>query len=48
MITNNMMDEIKMKPLTEEQKSEVKAYFQNKTLDELKNDKKNQRIWFNY
>ena len=37
-----------MKPLTEEQKSEVKAYFQNKTLDELKQDKKNQRIWFNY
>ena len=37
-----------MKPLTEEQKSEVRAYFQNKTLDELKQDKKNQRIWFNY
>ena len=37
-----------MKPLTEEQKSEVRAYFQNKTLEELKNDKKNQRIWFNY
>ena len=42
------MDEIKIKPLTEEQRSEVKAYFQNKTLDELKSDKKNQRIWFNY
>lgn len=37
-----------MKPLTEEQKSEVISYFQNKALDELKQDKKNQRIWFNY
>jgi len=37
-----------MKPLTEEQKSEVIAYFQNKTIDELKQDKKNQKIWFNY
>lgn len=42
------MEKIKIKPLTEEQKSEVKAYFQNKALNELKQDKKNQRIWFNY
>lgn len=37
-----------MKPLTEEQKSEVRAYFQNKKLEELKQDKRNQKIWFNY
>lgn len=26
----------------------MKAYFQNKKLDELKQDKEHQRIWFNY
>ena len=34
--------------MTEEQKSEVRAYFQNKKLDELRQDKEHQRIWFNY
>ena len=42
------METIKIKPLTEEQKSEVKAYFQNKTIEELKQDKEHQIIWFNY
>ena len=42
------MEKIKIKPLTEEQKSEVRSYFQNKTIEELKQDKEHQRIWFNY
>ena len=42
------MEKIKIQPLTEEQKSEVIAYFENKTIDQLKKDKEHQRIWFNY
>lgn len=39
---------MKIPPLTEEQKSEVREYFKWKTLEDLKKDKWNPWIWFRY